>query len=137
MKAMSLAFVLCFVSMGMTPVFAAEDAQAKDGHLSYSGTFLTWRDADHHLKLTTDGRQRIFVSSIWPGGWMGLQSSDQIERIDGQPLRWVGQLVDQLKARSGAPVVLTVYHHDIDLRVYEKREIRLTAAEYAKLIPDS
>ncbi|PXV57325.1 hypothetical protein SAMN04487785_107140 [Dyella jiangningensis] len=134
MKSLSL-LMSGLVAMAALPALAQTAEPGPDGHLTYSGNFLTVKDGTRQLKLTTDGHQRVFVDSVTPQGWMGLHSTDQIERINGQPIRWVGQLVDQLQKQQPEPVVLTVYHHDIDMRVYEKRELTLAQADYARLIP--
>lgn len=136
MKKLKLASIAAMALMMAAPAFSVDNSQPEDGSLSYSGNFLTWKDADHRITLTTDGNQRVFVQSVRPDGWMGLHSSDQIERIDGQPVRWVGQLVAQLKSRDPGPVVLTVYHHDIDMRIYERRDLRFTKVDYAKFVPE-
>jgi hypothetical protein len=135
MKALNLALAAVVSFAMVAPAFSAGNPQPQNGSLAYSGNFLTFKDANHRITLTTDGRQRVFVASVWPDGWMGLHSSDQIERIDGQPVRWVGQLVEQLKNRSPTPVVLTVYHHDIDMRVYEQRDLQFAYVDYAKFVP--
>jgi hypothetical protein len=134
MKSLPL-MMASLIAVAALPTFAQNAQPASDGHLSYSGNFLTVRDGDHHLTLNTDGHQRVFVTSIWPDGWMGLHGSDQIERINGQPVRWVGQLVGQLESQRPESVVLTVYHHDIDMRVYEKRELQFAEADYIRLRP--
>lgn len=136
MKCLPLVFIASLLTAAACPVFSADSQPSPNGYLSYSGNFLTLKDGQRYVRLTTDGHQRVFVSSVWPDGWMGLHSSDQIERVDGQPVRWVGQFVDELRDQSG-PVTLTVYHHDIDMRVYEKRELQLARADYAKFVPAS
>lgn len=123
------------MALAAMPAFAQNGSQAPGVYRSDSGNFLTVKDGNHRLVLTTDGRQRVFVTSVWPDGWMGLHDSDQIERLNNQPIRWVGQLVEQLQNQRPDAVVLTVYHHDIDMRVYEKRELQLAQADYAKLLP--
>lgn len=137
MKALNLALVAAMSFATAMPAFSDGNPQPQNGSLAYSGNFLTWKDASHRITLTTDGRQRVFVTAVWPDGWMGLHSSDQIERIDGQPVRWVGQLVEQLKSHAPTPVVLTVYHHDIDMRIYEKRDLQFANVDYAKFVPKS
>jgi hypothetical protein len=134
MKCLPLVLTASLLAAATCPAFSGDSSPAQDGYLTYSGNFLTLKEGKHYVRLTTDGRQRVFVSSIWPDGWMGLHGSDQIERVDGQPVRWVGQFVSQLREQAG-PVTLTVYHHDIDMRVYEKREVQLARADYAKFIP--
>ncbi|MDR3444478.1 MULTISPECIES: PDZ domain-containing protein [unclassified Dyella] len=134
MKSLPL-MMASLVAMVALPAFAQTAQLAPDSHVNYSGNFLIVKDGRHQLTLTTDGRQRVFVASVWPDGWMGLHGSDQIERINGQPIRWVGQLVGQLQNQRPESVVLTVYHHDIDMRIYEKRELTLAQADYGRLIP--
>lgn len=136
MKRLPLVLTASLLAAVACPAFSGDSQPVQDGNLTYSGNFLTLKEGRNHVQLTTDGRQRVFVASVWPDGWMGLHGSDQIERVDGQPIRWVGQLVSQLRDQTG-PVTLTVYHHDIDMRVYEKREVQLARADYAKLIPAS
>ena len=137
MKALTLALVAAVSFATAMPAFSNDSSPSQNGSLAYSGNFLTWKDAGHSITLTTDGRQRVFVAAVWPDGWMGLHSSDQIERVDGQPVRWVGQLVEQLKNRAPSRVVLTVYHHDIDMRVYERRDLQFADVDYAKFVPKS
>jgi len=134
MKSLPLLMV-SLMAVGAAPAFAQNAPPATDSHRVYSGNFLTVKDGNHHLSLTTDGRQRVFVASVWPDGWMGLHGSDQIERINGQPIRWVGQLVGQLEEQRADPVVLTVYHHDIDMRIYEKLEVPLAQVDIDRLLP--
>lgn len=135
MKTSTLALVASTALAMAMPAFSADGPQPGDGNLSYSGNFLIWKDASHRIVLTTDGFQRVFVSQIWPDGWMGLHSSDQIERIDGQPVRWVGQLVEQMKSHAPTPVVLTVNHHDIDMRIYQRRDLQFAQVDYARFVP--
>ena len=136
MKNLTLASFAVLAFVMAAPAFSVDSSQPQNGHLTYSGTFLTWKDANHRITLSTDGSQRVWVYAIWPDGWMGLHSSDQIERINGQPVRWVGQLVEQLKKHDPTPVVLTVYHHDIDMRIYKRRELQFTKADYARFVPE-
>ena len=135
MKTLTLAWAAVAACAMATPAFSDGVPAPQNGSLSYSGNFLTWKEAGHRITLTTDGHQRVFVTEVRPEGWMGLHRSDQIERIDGQPVRWVGQLVAQLKDRAPDTVVLTVYHHDIDMRIYERRDIQFARADYAKFVP--
>lgn len=135
MKKLTLASLMAVALVMAAPAFSVDNSQPQNGSLSYSGNFLTWKDAGHRITLATDGNQRVWVYAIWPDGWLGLHSSDQIERIDGKPLRWVGQLAAQLKSRDPKPVVLTVYHHDIDMRIYERRDLQFAKGDYAKFIP--
>lgn len=136
MKSLTLASFAVLAFVMAAPAFSVDSSQPQNGHLTYSGTFLTWKDANHRITLATDGRQQVSVYSIWPEGWMGLHNSDQIERIDGQPVRWVGQLVTRLKSSDSRPVVLTVNHHDIDMRIYERRNLLFTKADYARFVPE-
>lgn len=135
MKTLTLVGAAAMACAAAMPAFSEDAPAAQGGSLSYSGNFLTWKEAGHSITLTTDGHQRVFVTEVRPEGWMGLHRSDQIERIDGQPVRWVGQLVAQLKDRAPDTVVLTVYHHDIDMRIYERRDLRFAKADYAKFVP--
>ncbi len=137
MKALNLALVAAMSFATAMPAFSDGNPQPQSGTLTYSGNFLTWKDANHRITLTTDGLQRVFVTSVSPDGWMGLRNSDQIERIDGQPVRWVGQLVEQFDKRTPSSVVLTVNHHNIDMRVYERRDIQFAYGDYAKFVPKS
>jgi C-terminal processing protease CtpA/Prc len=135
MKNLTLASLTAVALVIAAPAFSVDNSRPQNGSLNYSGNFLTWKDAGHRITLATDGRQVVSVYAIWPDGWMGLHSSDQIARIDGQPVRWVGQLVARLKSRDPRPVVLTVYHRDIDMRINERRDLQFTKADYAKFIP--
>lgn len=135
MKNLTLASLVAMALVMAAPAFSVDNSRPADGSLNYAGNFLTWKDAGHRITLSTDGRQRVFVYAIWPDGWMGLHSGDQIEKINGQPVRWVGQLVTQLKRHDPTPVVLTVYHHDIDMRIYERRDLQFTKVDYARFIP--
>jgi hypothetical protein len=137
MKTSTLALVASTALAMAMPAFSDDGPLGQDGTLSYSGNFLVWKDAGHRIVLTTDAFQRVFVSQVRPDGWMGLHSTDQIERIDGQPVRWVGQLVGQMKSHAPSPVVLTVNHHDIDMRIYQRRDLQFARVDYAKFIPKS
>jgi PDZ domain len=89
---------------------------------------LSWRIADHALKLHSDSATGITVVKVSAEPVWGLQAADVIVAVDDHPVKHVSQLMDRLRASSPSSVKLHVH------RGAESPVLTVTAAEYEQVV---
>ena len=89
---------------------------------------LSWRIADHALKLHSDDASGITVTKVSAEPVWGLREGDVIVAVDDHPLKHVSELMNWLRASKPATVVLHVRRTDAVLA------LSVTAAEYGQVI---
>ena len=110
-----------------TAATSHEHDQHKDGHA------FEWSDNIHRVIFVEDGRQHVFVSSVWPNGWEGMFNGDQIEQVNGQPLHTLSEMAEQWKASKPHPIELMVSHGNAETHVREKHLAKVNADIDGKL----
>jgi S1-C subfamily serine protease len=117
--------------LGGTLVLASVLAQPAMADWKYqfnSDDSLSWRIADHALKLHSDSTTGITVTKIGADPVWGLQEGDVIVAVDDYPVKHVSQLMDRLRAGSPSSVKLHVR------RGAESSVLTVTAAEYGQVV---
>ena len=117
--------------LGGTLVLASVLAQPAMADWKYqfnSDDSLSWRIADHALKLHSDSTTGITVTKIGVDPVWGLQEGDVIVAVDDYPVKHVSQLMDRLRASSPSSVKLHVR------RSAESPVLTVTAAEYEQVV---
>jgi S1-C subfamily serine protease len=117
--------------LGGTLVLASVLAQPAMADWKYqfnSDDSLSWRIADHALKLHSDSTTGITVTKIGVDPVWGLQEGDVIVAVDDYPVKHVSQLMDRLRASSPSSVKLHVR------RGAESPVLTVTAAEYGRVV---
>jgi len=89
---------------------------------------LSWRIADHALKLHSDNTSGITVTKVGTEPVWGLREGDVIVAVDDHPLKHVSELMNWLRASKPATVVLHVRRAGAPLA------LSVTAAEYGQVI---
>jgi len=68
---------------------------------------MDWRQDGARLTLES-GQGVVSVTAASPASRFGVQAGDQVLRVDGVPVRKVGELTDALSASDNASVPVTV-----------------------------
>jgi S1-C subfamily serine protease len=82
----------------------------------------------HSLKLKSNAASGITVIKIYPDSLWGLQRGDVITAVDGQPVRHVSQLLEQLRASQPAAVKVQV------LRKGDLQVVTIAASDYGRVV---
>jgi S1-C subfamily serine protease len=89
---------------------------------------LSWRIADHALKLHSDNTSGITVTKVGTAPVWGLHEGDVIVAVDDHSLKHVSELMNWLRTSKPATVVLHVRRAGAPLA------LSVTAAEYGQVI---